>query len=59
MTNLSIRISHYTDAKKHLAEVQDADAATFDAALITCRDLRKDIEELAQDEHVADKFDWK
>lgn len=59
MTTLKIVISHYQDAKKHLLEVENADAATFNSALATCRELRKQMEVLAQDEHVADEFDWK
>lgn len=40
----AILISHYQDAKKHLAAVQNADAATFNHALATCKELRNQIE---------------
>lgn len=36
-------IAQYRDAKRHLVAVQDADQATFDAALAACRNLRGQI----------------
>lgn len=48
-TQLETLISQYHRAKRHLVEVQDADQATFDAALKACRNLRGQINGMCPD----------
>lgn len=42
-TQLETLIDQYRAAKRYLVAVQDADQATFDAALKACRNLRGQI----------------